>query len=172
MRFSHAIQGRWPFSGDLLQNGHFPCIAWEKSHIARGRKSGLTNWCALGPQVCWCATEHVSAKISRDEQIPVGIFARDCPQSEHLVTNVFAYRELRMCSSFGDKLKAYFGWGKCQEKVAAENPPHFSLLKISDGETTIKIKYTGLRGGGLGGRAGNSPKRCFFSWGNVMTIKI
>ena len=41
--FSHALQGQWPLSGDSLQNGHFPCVAWEKSHIARGRKSGFTN---------------------------------------------------------------------------------------------------------------------------------
>ena len=27
----------------MLQNGHFPCVAWEKSHVAGGRKSGLTN---------------------------------------------------------------------------------------------------------------------------------
>ena len=26
------------------KNGHFPCITWEKSYIARGRNSGLTNY--------------------------------------------------------------------------------------------------------------------------------
>ena len=34
---------KWPFS--LLN-----FLAWEKSHVARGRRLGLTNYCALGPQ--------------------------------------------------------------------------------------------------------------------------
>ena len=31
------------FSDDSLENGHFPFVAWEKSHVAGGRKSGPTN---------------------------------------------------------------------------------------------------------------------------------
>ena len=41
MRFSPRDTGKkWPFSEDSLQNGHFPSIAWGKSHIARGRNRG------------------------------------------------------------------------------------------------------------------------------------
>ena len=41
--FSHARKGKQPFQTETLDKGHFPCLAWEKSHVAGGRKSGLTN---------------------------------------------------------------------------------------------------------------------------------
>ena len=48
--FSNAIQGKGYFQGKTLEKGHFPFIAWEKSHVAGDRKSGLTNQCASGSQ--------------------------------------------------------------------------------------------------------------------------
>ena len=42
--------GKRPFSRTNPRKGYFPFITWEKSHVARGRKSGLTNQCAFGPQ--------------------------------------------------------------------------------------------------------------------------
>ena len=41
--FSHARKGKRPFQRKTLDKGHFPFLAWEKSHLAAGRKSGLTN---------------------------------------------------------------------------------------------------------------------------------
>ena len=35
--FAHAAQGKWPFWGDSLQNGHLPYVAWEES--VRDQKS-------------------------------------------------------------------------------------------------------------------------------------
>ena len=43
--------------------------------------------------------------------------------------------------------------------------------KIRDGETTIKIKFSLLIGGGLGGREENLPKTLVFV-GNATTIKF
>ena len=40
---SHARKGKWPLQRETLDKGHFPFLAWEKSHLAGGRKSGLTN---------------------------------------------------------------------------------------------------------------------------------
>ena len=51
----------------------------------------------------------------------------------------------------------------CAKKVCA----HF----FRDGETTIKIKFSLLRGGGLGGREENCPKTLFFM-GNATTIEF
>ena len=48
--FSHAIQGKGHYQGKTLDKGHLPFIAWKKSHVAGGRKLGLTNQCAFGPQ--------------------------------------------------------------------------------------------------------------------------
>ena len=36
-------KGKRPFQTKTLDKGHFPFLAWEKSHLAGGRKSGLTN---------------------------------------------------------------------------------------------------------------------------------
>ena len=44
-------------------------------------------------------------------------------------------------------------------------------MKIRDGETTIKIKFSLLRGGDLGGREEIRPKTLFFV-GNATTIKF
>ena len=52
MRFFPSDTGKKATLRGALQNGHIPCIAWEKSHLARGRRLGLTNWCALGPEGC------------------------------------------------------------------------------------------------------------------------
>ena len=41
--FSHARKGKRPFQRKTLDKGHFPSLAWEKSRLAGGRKSGLTN---------------------------------------------------------------------------------------------------------------------------------
>ena len=41
--FSHARKGNWPFQRKTLDKGHFPFLAWEKSDLAAGGKSGLTN---------------------------------------------------------------------------------------------------------------------------------
>ena len=43
-------------------------------------------------------------------------------------------------------------------------------IKVRDGETTIKIKFSLLRGGGLGGREENRPKTLVLV-GNATTIK-
>ena len=40
-------------------------------------------------------------------------------------------------------------------------------MLIRDSETTIKIKFAVLRGGGMGGREENRQKRCFFSLGET-----
>ena len=58
MRFSHAMQCKMATLRGALRMAILHCIAWEKSHIARGRlrRLGLTNECALGPQgkhICW-----------------------------------------------------------------------------------------------------------------------
>ena len=47
---SHRNTAKWPFSRVFLENDIEPCVAWEKSHVAGGRKSGVTNSCAFGPQ--------------------------------------------------------------------------------------------------------------------------
>ena len=48
--FSLATQGKWPLAGDSLQNGHFPCVAWE-NRMSQGRKPrGASLMCAFGPQ--------------------------------------------------------------------------------------------------------------------------
>ena len=36
--------------GFPLKRHRSPFLAWGKSHLAGGRRSGLTNWCAFGPQ--------------------------------------------------------------------------------------------------------------------------
>ena len=41
--FSHARKGNGRFQRKALDKGHFPFLAWEKSHLAGGRKSGLAN---------------------------------------------------------------------------------------------------------------------------------
>ena len=46
-----------------------------------------------------------------------------------------------------------------------------TLLILRDGETTIKIKFALLRGGGVGGRKENRPETLFLV-GNATTIKI
>ena len=43
MRFFPRDTGKGHFQGKTLQKGPFPFIAWEKSHVAGGRKIGLTN---------------------------------------------------------------------------------------------------------------------------------
>ena len=43
MRFFPREKGKTAFSRKTLDKGHFPFLAWEKSHLAGGRKSGLTN---------------------------------------------------------------------------------------------------------------------------------
>ena len=44
MRLFPGDTGKKPFSRKKnIEKGHFPCIAWEKSLLAGGRKSGLTN---------------------------------------------------------------------------------------------------------------------------------
>ena len=35
-------------ASDSLENGHFPYVAWESSHVAGGRKSALSNECTFG----------------------------------------------------------------------------------------------------------------------------
>ena len=35
-------------------------------------------------------------------------------------------------------------------------------MNVRGGETTIKIQFAVLRGGGIGGKEENRPKRCFF----------
>ena len=47
----------------------------------------------------------------------------------------------------------------------------FLPLSLRDGETTIKIKFSLLRGGGLGGREEKCPKTLVFV-GNATTIKF
>ena len=49
--------------------------------------------------------------------------------------------------------------------------PHPPAYLIRDGETTIKIKFSLFRGGGLGGREENRPKTLLFV-GNATTIKF
>ena len=43
MRCFPREKGKRPFQSKTLDKGHFPFLAWEKSHLAGGRKSGLTN---------------------------------------------------------------------------------------------------------------------------------
>ena len=44
MRFFPREKGKTAFvEGFSLEKGRFPFLAWEKSHLAGGRKSGLTN---------------------------------------------------------------------------------------------------------------------------------
>ena len=49
-QFSHARKEKRPFQRKTLDKARFPFLAWEKPHLAGGTKSGLTNWCAFGPQ--------------------------------------------------------------------------------------------------------------------------
>ena len=42
-RFFPREKGKRPLSRVFLWKGRFPFLAWEKSHLAGGRKSGLTN---------------------------------------------------------------------------------------------------------------------------------
>ena len=44
MRFFPRVKGKTAFFKEkTVDKGHFPFLAWEKSHVAGGRKSGLTN---------------------------------------------------------------------------------------------------------------------------------
>ena len=66
--FSHARKGKRPFSRVFLWKGRFPFLAWEKPHLARGRKSGLTNWCAFGP---WGGEKRPEFRRKRDLYEPL-----------------------------------------------------------------------------------------------------
>ena len=74
MRFSHVTQGKWPFSRKKThqKKAIFP-VAWKKSHPG-GRKSGLTNQCAFGPQ-------GIPAPDSRVENLSGDILKESFPPS-------------------------------------------------------------------------------------------
>ena len=89
-----------------------------------------------------------------------------------------ALRELESAcrmSTFGEMLSqsprsAFSGFCRDQRGSAAvcdPNPPRpFALYRFRDGETTIRIEFSLLRGGGSGGQRGKSSKTAvfFFPW--------
>ena len=83
MRFFPRDTGKGLFSRKSpRKGGHFPFIAWGKSHVAGGRKSGLTNQCAPGPEGYFHTFGHlrlvvaVSQAKNPDPPMPAFFFFR------------------------------------------------------------------------------------------------
>ena len=53
MRFFPGEKGKTAFVEGFSLTSAFSLSRVGNSHLAGGRKSGLTNWCAFGPQG-WC----------------------------------------------------------------------------------------------------------------------
>ena len=121
---------RWFF----LEKGHSPCIAWEKSHVAGGRKSGLT-----------------SAPLALRKGFLEAIVPESSPESSAQSLPLKFFVALTWCLRFFYAVKGtvYRDWCECSCYIPVQSDPFFARRHSDRGGG--KMGATGsFWGGGVG----------------------